>query len=232
MIAAVRASQDLGKAALPLVARYVFAPASWPLTALALRCRISPNAVTAFRAVLALLAVAATAFTLWGAALFAACAVLDHVDGSLCRMQDRATYFGKFIDGLADMAADLMLLPALALHCAVQGGPAWAGAAAALGTAGLAVAFLALYRLPLLEMQAHVAARPSRGALGLVDAHAANALFDIRYAALAPLLALGAPVTILFLGALYLLAGTALAATRTARASGSLRIHRRSRSAA
>lgn len=80
------------------------------------------NQVTMFRTVLAL--VGLTAFSLptgWGGAIVAAvfyvCFTLDFVDGNLARLRSEVTYWGKFVDGLADFVF-------------VIGGPAVAGVAA------------------------------------------------------------------------------------------------------
>jgi phosphatidylglycerophosphate synthase len=239
-IVGVRNSQDLTRADLPLVARYCFVPPAWIITVAVLRLGVSPNAVTALRAGLVLVACALIVSPFLGAglALFLFAVVLDHVDGNLCRLQDRATYFGKFLDGLADMLADLLLLPALATHVWLHVGVAWVLAAAMAGALGLSFAFLALYRVPLIELMAKAngAILPAielPRTLAVLDKYAMNAVFDIRYATLPIFLALGALVEyIVFIAGTYVLACILVVTSRIARARRSVNIARRSRSLA
>jgi len=65
------------------------------------------NGVTIFRMYLAVVITACLAFPGWetavvGAVGFYVCFILDCVDGNLARLQTSVTYWGKFIDGLAD----------------------------------------------------------------------------------------------------------------------------------
>jgi phosphatidylglycerophosphate synthase len=65
------------------------------------------NGMTIARSWISLAAVLALAFpepVLWqiSAVVYYICFVLDCVDGNLARVQDDASYFGKFLDGLAD----------------------------------------------------------------------------------------------------------------------------------
>ncbi len=85
----------------------VFRPLADLLTPLACNLGLSGNAVTGMRAAVALAALpllAAGQPALWP--LAALCAylgyVLDCVDGNVVRVSDTASYWGKFIDGLAD----------------------------------------------------------------------------------------------------------------------------------
>ncbi len=65
------------------------------------------NGVTLFRVALA--GVACVCLTMLpvgayiGGVLFFSCFVLDCVDGNIARLRDSATFFGKFVDGLADL---------------------------------------------------------------------------------------------------------------------------------
>jgi len=65
------------------------------------------NDVTLFRVFLALSGCVSLLFLPLGAylggAIFFVCFILDCVDGNIARLRDSATYYGKFIDGLADM---------------------------------------------------------------------------------------------------------------------------------
>ena len=82
-VAKVRASQDLARAGLPLVARYCFVPPAWIITVAALRLGATPNAITALRAGLVVIACALIVSPLFwlGLALYLLAVVLDHVDG-------------------------------------------------------------------------------------------------------------------------------------------------------
>lgn len=223
MIAAIRRSQDLSRAGLPFVARHVFVPLSWLLTALALRFGIAPNTVTWMRAGLMLASVCAIPFTLWGLVPYVVAVILDHVDGSLCRINDTATWYGKFLDGMADLAGDLLLLPALGLYALLNDGSTWAPAVGAFATAFLGLAFLAIYRLPLIELQAKAVMPPIPGLL-------LNAVFDLRYLGMVPLLLFGAEALVAFLAALYFAASPLIVIVRVCRAKAGLDFHRKSKS--
>lgn len=231
MFSAIRASQDLSRSGLPWIAKKLFVPVSWPLTALALRLGATPNSVTAFRAGLLLAGVAITPFSLWGIAVYMLAVVLDHVDGALCRLQNAATWFGKFIDGLVDIAGDALFLPAIGAYLLLNGHPSWAAAAAFLGGTMIAFAFIALYRLPLIELQAGVSSWVSINRfLWLVDLHAANLIFNVRYLLLPTVFFFPAHYAV-FLAALYLAFSILITAARVKRAHGGLNVSRLSRSA-
>jgi len=101
----------------------------------------SANGVSLARAALALLGLGALlSLRSWAgaaaAAVFYACFVLDCVDGNIARLRNSVTYWGKYLDGLADsvfvLGAPLAAGTGLWLH----GGPAWAMLAGALITIG------------------------------------------------------------------------------------------------
>lgn len=182
MFSQIRRTQKY--AGLPLVAQCVFVPLSWPLTAGADALGLSANTVTAIRAVLIGLGIVAIPFTLWGLVPFMLAVVLDHTDGGICRLHGTATHFGKYIDGLVDIAGDLMFLPALGLYVMLHGGPEWALPVSTISGAALGIMFIALYRLPLFELASKLSAQHKSRFLALVDSHGANAVFNIRYALL------------------------------------------------
>ncbi len=230
-IRAVRASQDLAHSGLPWLAQRVFVPLSWPLTAIAGSLGISPNATTAIRAILAVLALVLIPFTLWGVVVFLFAVVLDYVDGALARLQDRATYYGKFIDGLVDIVADIFFLPVLGLYLLLNGGPIWSAPVAMLGGLALATGFIALYRLPLFELQAGVQTGIAKGRfLWAVDLFGFNVLFNVRYLTL-PIVVLDPALYVAIFSALYVAIAVLVLMSRIARARNGLNIHRRSRSA-
>jgi phosphatidylglycerophosphate synthase len=259
-IADVRASQDLSKTAIPLVMRFIFVPAAWPLTVIASRLGLSPNAVTALRGVLYLvagimIAQSATPWFVFGFVLYLLAVVADSVDGNLSRLNDAASYFGKFADGLVDALGDLVLPVAVAMHLWAA---AFAGAELVMlafaGVACHAVSFLVIHRLPLFEgmllstegpsgVAAARSAHPRLSAflvnhsLGRLlmwfDGSGMNAVFDIRYIALfLCALADGMKAFVVILSILYLATMLCLLTIRILRAYTTLDLRRQSRSAA
>ena len=257
-IADVRRSQNLAKTSIPLVMRYVFVPIAWPLTAAAARFGLSPNGATVVRgnfSALGLILVSCPSETVFGLGLglVILAKIADSVDGNLARLQDRASYFGKYLDGLIDMVEDLAFPLALGAHLWLAGaaGPEVLlhGAIAVLS---LAVVFIAIYRLPLFELSlktergegalaegraahprlnAFFASSPGRAVLWC-DAHGVNAAYDARFIFLALALvsdALGSYLA--FLAALYATGAAFFCAARVARGYAQLDVPRRSRSA-
>ena len=111
-ISDVRRSQRLDGISPPLIFNYITRPTAWPFTVVFARLGFGPNGATAFRIVVTLLAFAAflapdPAMFWVGCGLFYFALVLDHVDGQLARLQDQASYFGKFFDGLIDSLAEV-----------------------------------------------------------------------------------------------------------------------------
>ena len=258
-IAAVRASQDLAKSSIPLIMRHAFVPAAWPLTVIAARLGVSPNGATLARAAvsacgLTLIACpSGTAFAA-GLGLFVLAKIADSVDGNLARLQDRASYFGKYVDGLVDMVEDLAFPLALAAHLWLAGeADDWVLLAGAVAVFALAVVFISIYRLPLFEAvlekeRGAGAAVASRAAhprldsffqsgvgriLRAIDEHGVNAAFDARFLALAAALILDfVPTYLVFLASLYALGACLIVVSRVLRGLLVLDVHRRSRSAA
>lgn len=258
-ITAVRASQNLAKSSIPLIMRHAFVPAAWPLTVIAARLGFSPNGATLARAAvsasgLTLIACPTGATFAAGLGLFVLAKIADSVDGNLARLQDRASYFGKYVDGLVDMVEDLAFPLALAAHLWLAGETgAWVLLAGAVAVFALAVVFISIYRLPLFEAvlereRGTDAATTSRAAhprldsffqsgagriLSAVDAHGVNAAFDARFLALAGALVLDlVPAYLVFLASLYVVGACLIGASRVLRGLLVLDVHRRSRSAA
>jgi phosphatidylglycerophosphate synthase len=239
--------------------RYVFVPAAWPLTVVAARLGFSPNGATRAHAAisavgLVLMASASETLFALGLALFVLAKVSDSVDGNLARLQDRASYFGKYCDGLVDMIEDLAFPLALGLHLWRTGVPAEESVVpACLAVLALAAVFIAIYRLPLFELtlekdrgaaamegsraahprlESFFASGPGRILL-YCDRHGVNFAFDARFLGLAWALVVGSLTGYLaFLATLYAAASILFVSVRVMRGYASLDVHRRSRSAA
>ena len=258
-ISDVKASQDLSKTSIPLVMRYLFVPAAWPLTVMAARLGMSPNGATLAHAAisavgLALMASASTTLFALGLFLFVLAKISDSVDGNLARLQDRASYFGKYFDGLVDMIEDLAFPLALGLHLWRTGAPADESLVpAGLAAFALAAVFIAMYRLPLFQLtlerdrgtdamagsraahprlEAFFESGPGRMLL-YCDTHGVNLAVDGRFLGLAWALVTGSLTGYLaFLAALYAVAAALVVSVRVMRGYATLDVHRRSRSAA
>ena len=257
-LSSVRASQDLSGAARPVTMRYLAIPASWPLTVVAHRLGLTANTATLLRGLLALVALGAIAapagaFHLAGLALYAFALVLDHVDGNLCRIDDSASFFGKYFDGLVDAISESLLPLALGLSIWLTGGNGdllLAGATAAIALVLIQNEILrhaiTSRELTLAEAaggkirkRAHASletwlAGPAMAPLeGFLDRHALNLLWDLRYGGLLVAVPLGAMDVYL-----YVVAAThtgvlaALVPVRLLRGYADFDVHRRSRSAA
>ena len=259
-IAAVRASQDLSATTIPLIMRYFFVPAAWPLTLVALQIGLSPNGATLLRAAAsggaifcissADLRVHATGFVLLLLSLIG-----DSVDGNLCRIQDRASYFGKFLDGLVDIITDLLFPLALAAHLWLRGdGDLKVMALSIAGSLALASIFIVLQRASYFDLVMRKEASSTsidvsavrhaalRGylydgfigrLLTWIDKRSMNAVFDIRYTALIVALITDRLVTyVAFLGCLYITVAIVFDLNRIVRTYAALDVSRRSRSVA
>lgn len=93
------------KGSTDLLTRWVFPPLVWPLTCLAARLRIPPNAITLLSIVLAFAAVPlwAEGHWFWGFVCAYAMAVLDSVDGKLARLTLTDTALGNVLDHGLDL---------------------------------------------------------------------------------------------------------------------------------
>lgn len=257
-LSSVRASQDLSGAARPMVMRYLAIPAAWPLTVVGHRLGLTANAATLLRALLALLALGLIAapvgaLHLAGLVLYGIALVLDHVDGNLCRMDDSASFFGKYFDGLVDAISESLLPLAIALNIWLMGGSGLlllAGAGAAMALVLIQNEILR-HAITAREIKIAKAAggksrRRTHGALeawlagpgiapveGFLDRHALNLLWDLRYGGLLVAVPLGAVDVYLYLvAATHIGVLAALIPLRLLRGYAEFDIHRRSRSAA
>lgn len=238
--------------------RLVFVPLGWLATALAARLGISPNVATLIRIVVTLLALFAVgAVSQWlfiaGVTLYFITLVLDHVDGNLSRVLDRATYFGKFFDGVCDSLAEIFLPVALSVHVWRIGGNAEVLAAG--GIAGCALAFtqIIIFRSVMISQtyalaktvgnegsaMAHPVATRwlERGIIKRVafffDVQAQVMLWDLRYAGLILAMILGAlNFYVYFLAVAQSIVLLGLATVRITTCYAEFDIHRRSKSAA
>jgi phosphatidylglycerophosphate synthase len=118
---------------------------SHPVSRLAVRWGIAPNAVTLASFVVGLVAVwcfweASPGRALAGLVLYAAAVVLDHADGEVARLALKESSSGAWLDVVGDTAIHALLLVALGVTAQrAAGGGAVAGVVAALGAAGSAV---------------------------------------------------------------------------------------------
>lgn len=258
-LAQVRASQNLAKVTIPLVMRLVFIPMAWPLTVIAARLNASPNQITALRTILiasGALGIACPAP--WslpgGLALYLMAVIADSIDGNLSRLQDSASYFGKYFDGLVDMLADLALPVAIGLRLwlltPTDPLPVIWGVGASIA---LAITFLLIHRLAMFELMLEKAggagkSLPKRAAhprldtflrspagriLLAFDRHGMNVVFDLRYIGLAAALcASRLDLYLVALAGLYALTALAFSVSRLLRGYDALDVRRSSRSAA
>lgn len=140
-IASIMRGEDFGRIDQPFFMRYLVRPMAWPLTWLAIKLGLTPNSMTAFRAVtttigFALICIGTTG-TYWpGLIIVLVLGVVGTaVDGSLSRALNRASFFGKYFDGYMDALTEILLYLALGVHVWQAGGNAedvLAGAVAAI----------------------------------------------------------------------------------------------------
>lgn len=140
-----RLDADLGSPVDSRLDRLFHRRLSRPVSRLALRWGVSPNAVT----VMSLLVGLGAVWCFWsstprealiGLALYALAVVLDHADGEVARLSLRESRWGARLDVIVDTAVHALLLVALGVTAQqVAGGGAIAGVVAALGAAGSAV---------------------------------------------------------------------------------------------
>ncbi|MCX7353307.1 MAG: CDP-alcohol phosphatidyltransferase family protein [Alphaproteobacteria bacterium] len=239
--------------------RFVFVPAAWPLTVVAARIGASPNQVTALRVALILagavcIANPSAAGLIMGLILYVLAVIADSIDGNLSRLQDSASYFGKYFDGLVDMMADLLFPLALGIHLwlskEASPAPVLVGAAA---TLALSFVFLLIHRFSMFELLLEKEQRrsglpagpanhpwlnaflasPAGRAVLTFDARGMNSVFDLRYAGLAAALCWDRlDLYLVLLAFLYGVAALLFIASRIMQGYATLDVRRRSRSAA
>lgn len=88
-----------------------------PLTSLAERIYISPNALTAtglFFTIIASVTIAHNLF--WGGVLILVAGFFDMLDGVVARVQNRSSDFGAFLDSVSDRYADAFIFLGFTAH--------------------------------------------------------------------------------------------------------------------
>ena len=90
------------------VMKYIARPVANLITPVFYNAGWSANQVTAFRGVVAVIAVAILSVNAYWAAIAAVAGyyivyILDCIDGNLARLSNSATYWGKFTDGMVDL---------------------------------------------------------------------------------------------------------------------------------
>ncbi len=101
-----------------------------PFARLLTYLRVSPNQVTivGFLVTLASAGLLLSSFPVAAGIVFLAGSALDLVDGTLARLEQRATPFGTFLDSTLDRIGEGAMFAAIAYGFAIQGdGPAVAG---------------------------------------------------------------------------------------------------------
>ena len=114
-------SQDRGGQKAPFLFWFAARFIAWPLTYGAARLGMTPNGATSLRLFLTLLCFALilsedTRLYLVGLCGVFLAIVMDNVDGQLARIQNRASFFGKYYDGLADSVIEAGLPIMMGLH--------------------------------------------------------------------------------------------------------------------
>jgi len=158
----VRGCQTLENVSYPFLFRYVTIPIAWPVTVVFARLGFDPNQMTLIRSLvvvsaLALIAHPTRVFHLVGIALMAFGLILDHVDGNLARLRDKASYFGKLFDGFVDSASEILLPLVVALHVwqnTMSVGALLAGVAASLA---LALTQIVMFRYGMVQKEIDLA---------------------------------------------------------------------------
>ncbi len=254
-ISDVRRSQRLDGVTLPLIFNYITRPTAWPFTVAFARLGFGPNGATAFRILVTLLAFAAflvpNPISFWvGCGLFYFALVLDHVDGQLARLQDRASYFGKFFDGLIDSLAEVPFPFILGMAVWQQGAGPNILVVAAVGALAIALSQILFLRVGLTRKDTDQAnardaiATPvphpvlSRrmdrwsGILSVIDNTIPALAWDVRYGGFAiALLSDGIEAYLYIYAAWHLLQLVLLLPSRIFRMYAETDIHRRSGSA-
>lgn len=95
-----------------IVSRYLNRPLSRPAGRALAHTPVTPNAVTSFTLLLAVVSAAtlAAGWNIAGGILIQAVSVIDGVDGELARLRNMATRFGEVFDAVTDRYADALML--------------------------------------------------------------------------------------------------------------------------
>ena len=251
-ISDVRRAQRFNGFSFPIIFNYVTRPAAWPVTVLLARLGFGPNGATLVRiavtisAFWALLSATPTLFWL-GCGLFYLSLVLDHVDGQLSRLQNRASFFGKYFDGLIDSLTEIPFPMILGVHLWQQGAAPVIlviSASAALAMALIQILFLrgGLVRKELgllaaagksVEPAGHPVLVQRLGKWSrtrhLIDDIMPNVAWDVRYGAFAVALVFdGIEIYLIAMAAWHLLQLVLLLPSRIFQMYADTDIHRRS----
>jgi phosphatidylglycerophosphate synthase len=95
-----------------IVSRYLNRPLSRPAGRALAHTPVTPNAVTSFTLLLAVISAGllAAGWNIAGGILIQAVSVVDGVDGELARLRNLATRFGEVFDAVTDRYADALML--------------------------------------------------------------------------------------------------------------------------
>jgi len=137
-----------------------------------------------------------------GIGLFYLTLVLDHVDGSLARLFDRTSFYGKYIDGMIDSIQEIPLPAFLGFHLYATEGSVESVLAGGAASILMALSQLAMIRyglvkglLELHQAQGRTGSKWEHGRIErwlkdhpflvqLFDNHYPNLIWDIRYGGL------------------------------------------------
>ena len=201
----VRQSQRPPEGLLPIFFNFATIPIAWPLTAVLGSMGLGPNAATIIRTFLSLFGLILFAFPsqtmhATGLALIMLGVVFDNVDGQLARVLDKASYFGKFFDGLIDSFFEVSLPFALGTYFLLAEGRVDLFAAGALAAIALALLQITMIRCNIVELKvaAETSDKPKPhprlqrfldqpfvvGFRTLIESNLPLLLWDFRYAGL------------------------------------------------
>ena len=103
-----------------IVSRYLNRPLSRPAARALAHTRVTPNAVTSFTILLAIVsgALLAVGWNIAGGILIQAVSVVDGIDGDLARLRGLATRFGEVFDAVSDRYADAFMIGGMTIYAA------------------------------------------------------------------------------------------------------------------
>lgn len=115
-------SQDYNKVNSVFFFKYILIPLAWPLTWLLANLGFSPNNITYLRAIIIIFAyyLIFINFGFMGFILLYLSLILDCTDGQIARVTDKATHFGKYLDGLIDSLFDFFFPVVVAYYLFLQ----------------------------------------------------------------------------------------------------------------
>jgi phosphatidylglycerophosphate synthase len=157
-IKAVRQSQRPLGGLLPIFFNFAMIPIAWPLTAILGSMGLGPNAATVIRIFLSFIGLVffscpSQTMHATGLALIMLGVVFDNVDGQLARVLDKASYYGKFFDGLVDSFFEVSLPFALGIYFLLASGRIDLFAAGAISGIALALLQITMIRCNVIELR-------------------------------------------------------------------------------